>query len=134
MGRPRQVKLLLDTHTFLWAAAEPGELSTKAHRAIRSSANELFVSAASAWEIATKFRLGKLPDAKIVVENFSAIVLKLRASDLPITRMHALRAGSYPHAHGDPFDRMLVAQAEIEGLPLVSKDRALRQFGVELLW
>lgn len=128
------MKLLLDTHAFLWAAAEPGELSTKALRAIKSSANELFVSAVSAWEIATKFRLGKLPDAKIVVENFSGIVTKLRASDLPITRTHALRAGSYPQAHADPFDRMLIAQAEIEGLTLVSKDRALRNFGVELLW
>lgn len=134
MGRPRQVKLLLDTHAFLWATAEPDELSTKARRAIKSSENELFVSAASAWEIATKFRLGKLPDAKIVVENFSNLVLRLRASDLAFTRAHALRAGGYAQAHADPFDRILVAQAEIEGLTLVSKDRALRQFGVELLW
>ena len=134
MGRPRQVRLLLDTHAFLWAAAEPDRLSTKARRAIRSSDNELFVSAVSAWEIATKFRLGKLPDARVVVGNFSTIVLTLRASDLAIARAHALRAGGYAQAHVDPFDRILAAQAEIEGLALVSKDRALRRFGVELLW
>lgn len=128
------MKLLLDTHAFLWASAEPGKLSTKARRAITSSENELFVSAASAWEIATKFRLGKLPDVEIVVQNFPAIVLTLRASDLAITPAHALRAGGYAQAHADPFDRILVAQAEIEGLPLVSKDPALRQFGIELLW
>jgi len=126
------VKLLLDTHAFLWAAAEPGELSTKARRAIRSSENELFVSAVSAWEIATKFRLGKLLGAEVVVGNFPTIVLSLRASDLAITRAHALRAGSYAKTHPDPFDRILAAQAEIEGVALISKDRALRQFGVEL--
>lgn len=128
------MRLLLDTHAFLWAAAEPGELSTKARRAISSSENELFVSAVSAWEIATKFRLGKLPGAGVVVENFSTIVHNLRASDLPMTCAHALPAGGYAQAHQDPFDRMLAAQAEIEGLALVSKDRALRQLGIELIW
>lgn len=92
------------------------------------------MSTASAWEIATKFRLGKLPGAGPLIADFASLMLKLRAADLPISREHALRAGSYPQqAHADPFDRMLVAQAEIEGLTLVSKDRALRQLGVELL-
>ncbi len=92
------------------------------------------MSAASAWEIATKSRLGKLPGAGAVITAFSALLLELHAADLPITRACALRAGSYPHPHADPFDRVLAAQAEIGGLMLVSKDRALRQFGVELLW
>lgn len=128
------MRLLLDTHAFLWSLAEPGELSTRARRVVRDKDNELFVSTASAWEIATKFRLGKLPGAGPLIADFASLMLKLRAADLPISRAHALRAGSYPQPHADPFDRMLVAQAEIEGLTLVSKDRALRQFGVELLW
>lgn len=128
------MKLLLDTHAFLWAVAEPGELSAKARRAIRDKDNELYVSAASVWEIATKFRLGKLLDAEMIVGDFANIVLQLRASDLAITHAHALLAGSYAQDHADPFDRILAAQADIEGLTLVSKDRALRQFDIELLW
>jgi PIN domain nuclease of toxin-antitoxin system len=128
------VRLLLDTHAFLWAVAESGGLSLVARKAMQDNRNEVFVSAVSAWEIATKFRIGKLPGARPVVQGFDAIMHRMQATDLPITRAHALRAGSYPQKHGDPFDRMLVAQAQIEGLTLVSKDRALRQFGVELLW
>lgn len=93
------------------------------------------VSAASAWEIATKQRLGKLRGLPTLTPRRHAVLL---AADgfvaLAITAAHALTAGNYPQPHGDPFDRILAAQSEIEGLPLVSKDRALRQFGVELLW
>lgn len=128
------MRLLLDTHAFLWAVSEPARLPVRVRNSIRQRENELFVSAASAWEIATKFRLGKLPGADVVIAKFSDLLLELRASDLPITRVHALRAGGYTQPHADPFDRMLVAQAEIEGLPLISKDRALRQFGIELFW
>lgn len=128
------MKLLLDTHAFLWSVAEPEELSVKARRAIRDTDNELFVSTASAWEIATKFRLGKLPGAEPLIADFAAIMQGLRASDLPISRVHALHAGGYLQAHADPFDRMLAAQAELERMTLVTRDRALRQFGIELLW
>ena len=128
------MKALLDTHAFLWAVAQPEKLSAKARQAIRNGDNELFLSPASVWEIATKSRIGKLPNADKILEELPAIVLKLRASDLPITRLHAQRAGGYTSAHADPFDRMLAAQADIEGLTLISKDRALRQFGIELLW
>jgi PIN domain nuclease of toxin-antitoxin system len=128
------VKLLLDTHAFLWAVSEPARLPARVRSVVRRRENELFVSAVSAWEIATKFRLGKLPGADVVIAGFSDLLLELRASDLPIARMHALRAGGYTQPHADPFDRTLVAQAEIEEMILVSKDRALRQFGVELLW
>lgn len=127
-------ELLLDTHAFLWAVAETGDLSASARKAIKDGRNEVFVSAVCAWEIATKFRIGKLPGALPVLQGYDAILHRLQAVDLPVTRVHALRAGGYAHEHGDPFDRMLVAQAEIETLTLVSKDRALRQFGVELLW
>lgn len=128
------MKLLLDTHAFLWAISEPARLPVRVRNTIRQLENDLFVSAASVWEIATKFRLGKLPGADLVMANFPDLLLELRASDLPIARRHALRAGSYTQPHADPFDRMLAAQADLEELTLVSKDRALRQFGVELLW
>lgn len=125
---------LLDTHVFLWAVMQPGELSQKVRRLLENPANELLVSAACAWEIATKFRLGKLPSAKAVVGDFDEVIMRLGTRVLPITHAHALRAGGYRQRHRDPFDRILVAQAEIEGLPLVSRDRALRHFGVDLLW
>lgn len=128
------MRLLLDTHAFLWAVSEPARLPVRVRNSIRQRENELFVSAASAWEIATKFRLGKLPGADVVIAKFSDLLLELRASDLPITHVHALRAGGYTQPHADPFDRILAAQSEIEGLPLVSQDRALRQFGIELVW
>lgn len=128
------MRLLLDTHAFLWAVSEPSKLPTKVRTSMQHPDTEVFVSAASAWEIATKSRLGKLPGADTVISAFPTLLLDLHATDLPITRAHALRAGGYAHPHADPFDRMLAAQAEIEGLTLVSKDRALRQFDVELLW
>jgi PIN domain nuclease of toxin-antitoxin system len=128
------VSYLLDTDVFLWAAMQPGELSSKVRRLLENPANALVVSAASAWEIATKFRLGKLPSAKAIVGDFDDVTRRLGAQVLPVTHVHALRAGGYRQGHPDPFDLMLIAQAEIEGLPLISKDRALRQFGVELLW
>jgi PIN domain nuclease of toxin-antitoxin system len=128
------VKLLLDTHAFLWAAMEPRLLSAKIRRRLEDPSTGIVVSAASAWEIATKFRLGKLPGAAAIVADYAAAVRGMQAQSLAIQDNHALRAGSLPQIHRDPFDRLLVAQAEIEELTLVSKDRALRQFGVELLW
>lgn len=128
------MRLLLDTHAFLWAVMEPRLLSAKVRRLLEDSTTATVVSAASAWEIATKFRLGKLPGAAAVVADYAAAIRGMQAQPLAIRDNHALLAGSLPQAHRDPFDRLLVAQAEIEGLMLVSKDRALRQFGIELLW
>jgi PIN domain nuclease of toxin-antitoxin system len=81
----------------------------------------------------SQFRLGKLPGADVVIARFSDLLVE-RASDLPIARKHALRAGGYTQPHADPFDRMVAAPADLEELALVSKNRALRQFGVELIW
>ncbi len=128
------MKLLLDTHVFLWAVMEPRLLSAKIRRLLEDPTTGIVVSAASAWEIATKFRLGKLPGAAAVVADYAAAIRGMQAQRLAIRDNHALRAGSLRQAHRDPFDRLLVAQAEIEELVLVSKDRALRQFGVTLLW
>lgn len=128
------MKLLLDTHVFLWAVLEPHRLSAKVRRLLEDATTSTVVSAASAWEIATKFRLGKLPGVAAVVADYAAATNGLQAQSLAIRDSHALLAGSLSIAHRDPFDRLLVAQAEIERLTLVSKDRALRQFGVKLLW
>ena len=128
------MKLLLDTHAFLWAVMQPDNLSKKVRRLLESADTELIVSAASAWEIAIKYRLGRLPDAKPILADFDEVVRRLDARMLAISHTHALRSGSYPQNHADPFDRMLAAQAELERLPLVSRDTALRQFPVELVW
>lgn len=128
------MKVLLDTHVFLWALMEPSRLSAKVRRLLGDPQTDISVSAATAWEIATKFRLGRLAGARNVVADYEAAISGLRASALPIRNQHAVKAGSYPHQHSDPFDRMLAAQADIEGLILVSRDPALKQFGVDLLW
>ncbi|MGH8396977.1 MAG: type II toxin-antitoxin system VapC family toxin [Gammaproteobacteria bacterium] len=128
------MNILLDTHVFLWAAMQPEQLSSKARRLLENEETGVAVSVATAWEISTKFRLGRLPGAKLLIANYEEAVRRLRARSLPISNAHALLAGAYKQAHRDPFDRILAAQADIEGLTLVSKDRALRQFGVKLLW
>lgn len=125
---------LLDTHAFLWAVMQPGELSSKVRKLLESPVTDIVISAVTAWEITTKYRLGKLPSATLVVANIDEVTRRLDARWLAINHAHAARAGAYPQAHRDPFDRLLAAQAEIEDLTLVSRDRALRQFGVDLLW
>jgi PIN domain nuclease of toxin-antitoxin system len=128
------VNCLLDTHAFLWAVMQPGELSSKVRKLLESPVTDIVISAVTAWEITTKYRLGKLPSATLVVANIDEVTRRLDARWLAINHAHAARAGAYPQAHRDPFDRLLAAQAEIEDLTLVSRDRALRQFGVDLLW
>ncbi len=129
------MRFLLDTHALLWALAEPQRLSARAAALIKSPTNEVVVSAASAWEIATKFRLGRLPGAGPIVAGFAAHLATLRAEDLPIRSIHALRAGSFVLEHRDPFDRMLAAQAMLEGVPLLTDDPAFSAFPeLETLW
>jgi PIN domain nuclease of toxin-antitoxin system len=129
------MKILLDTHTLLWALAEPQRLSARAASLARSPDTELLVSAASAWEIATKQRLGKLPSAGPIVGAYAAHLATLRAEELPVTSIHALRAGRFAVSHRDPFDRMLAAQALIEGLVLLSDDPVFAAFsGLETIW
>ena len=130
------MRLLLDTHTFVWAvdASSNHRLSPRARSAIEVRENDVFVSAASAWEIASKYRIGRWPEAGRVLSEWNTIITELGAAELPITAKHALRAGGYPVEHADPFDRMLAAQAELDGLSLVSVDRSLQAFAVDLLW
>jgi PIN domain nuclease of toxin-antitoxin system len=122
------VRLLLDTHALLWALLEPARLSADASALIRHPANDVLVSAATAWELATKRRLGRLPQAGAVVAAYDAHLTRLRADELPVRSQHALLAGRLPVAHRDPFDRMLAAQAIFEGVVLVTLDPAFGQF------
>lgn len=96
--------------------------------------NELYVSSATAWELATKFRIGKLPEAEPILNSFAELVLDLRARPLPIYQEHALQAGLLSSTHRDPFDRMLAAQAELEQLHLVTRDPVFEALGVSTLW
>lgn len=109
---------LIDTHILLWWLFDDPKLHTDCRDIIRNPDHRIIVSSASAWEIATKYRMGKLPEAKQLVEQYSQILHQAKFLELAITTAHALRAGSLPIAHRDPFDRMIMAQAEIESLPV----------------
>jgi PIN domain nuclease of toxin-antitoxin system len=128
------MRVLLDTHTLLWALVSPSKLGKRAREIIEDPDNVRVVSAASAWEIATKHRLGKLDEAEDVVRGYSDHLATLMAAELPVSARHALAAGSWETPHRDPFDRMLAAQSVIEGLAILTNDRAMRQFGVKTIW
>ena len=128
------MRYLLDTHTLLWAAFRRDLLSLRALNILTRPGSEMLVSAATAWEIATKFRLGKLNFARDLAENFIPEVTAVGYRLLPISPEHALRAGLLPGDHKDPFDRMLAAQAIHEDLPLLSNDTQLDIFGVRREW
>lgn len=128
------MRVLLDTHALLWAAFRKELLSPRASKLIKSPHNEILVSAASAWEIATKYRLGRLPFAQALVENFVPRVKSAGYILLSISVEHALRAGRLAADHKDPFDRMLAAQAIHEDLVLVSNDAQFDAFGVRREW
>ncbi|MGQ9553151.1 MAG: type II toxin-antitoxin system VapC family toxin [Anaerolineae bacterium] len=128
------MRLLLDTHALLWALMEPEKLSAQARALIEEPANTLLVSAASAWEIANKHRLGRLPEAEAVVRGFRRHLAVLQVIELPISIEHALLAGSLPGEHRDPFNRMLAAQALIEGVPLLTIDPIFTTFRVPVTW
>jgi PIN domain nuclease of toxin-antitoxin system len=128
------VRLLLDTHALLWWLDGNRRLSLKARRAIANESNAILVSAASAWEITTKARLGKLPGAADVAADVAACVAAQGFLSLDITLLHAQRAGSLAGTHRDPFDRMLIAQSQIEDVVLVTDDEVFDAFDVRRLW
>ena len=125
---------MLDTHAFLWWLADSSRLSTTAHSVIADDANRLFVSAASAWEITTKHRIGRLPEATDLTLDVAGAIARQGFEALPITVADAELAGRLPGPHRDPFDRILVAQAIGQHLALVSRDTALDQFAIQRLW
>ncbi len=124
---------LLDTHILLWWLFNDPKLDTDCQNIIRNPEHRILVSSVSAWEVATKYRIGKLPEAKQLVESYPQILRQANFIELPITSAHALRAGSLPIAHRDPFDRMLMAQAELENLPILTYDEAFQTGLIQVL-
>ena len=133
MGRPLTVQVLLDTHAFLWWLGGNPRMPGSARRAI-DAADTVFVSAASAWEIATKHRIGKLPQAEAVALDVTGCIAGQGFEELAITVDDAERAGRLPGPHRDPFDRVLIAQAQVRDLAVVSVDRTFDGYGVRRLW
>jgi PIN domain nuclease of toxin-antitoxin system len=127
-------RLLLDTRAFLWWLAGDERLSVRAREAVGEELAPIFVSAASVWEIATKHRLGKLPAASAIVGDLAGVIESQGFVGLPITIRHGETAGALPGPHRDPFDRMLIAQALLDDLVLVSNEQAFGAYGARLLW
>jgi PIN domain nuclease of toxin-antitoxin system len=126
------VRLLLDTHTLLWSFNDSPLLTAKARRLIEDFDNDILVSAASAWEIATKARLGKLPTGAELIGELDYYLAQLSFDALPISLSHAARAGRLEGEHPDPFDRMLIAQAQAEDLAIIGNDRIFDEYHVRI--
>jgi PIN domain nuclease of toxin-antitoxin system len=126
--------VLIDTHVLLWSALEPARLSSRARSLLASLDTEVLVSAASAWEIATKVRIGKLPGAEAFAADLNTRIKRIGFLGLAVTLEHGQRAGLLPGTHKDPFDRMLIAQAQAENLPLISNERIFDAYGIRRIW
>jgi PIN domain nuclease of toxin-antitoxin system len=128
------MKVLVDTHTFIWDIIADPRSSTKAKQILRSNEHELVFSLVSLWEIAIKIKTGKLhtigSSVAYIRDEMDAYGMQL----LPIRYDHVLQLESLPHHHGDPFDRLLIAQALTESLPILSGDRILASYGIKLVW
>jgi PIN domain nuclease of toxin-antitoxin system len=128
------MRLLLDTHALIWFLEGNKSLGREASRAIENQSNDVLVSAVSAIEVTNKFRMGKLKQAELLARDFEATILAYGFAPLSVTVAHASLAGSLDIPHRDPFDRLLIAQARIEQLALISNEKAFDVFGVTRLW
>jgi PIN domain nuclease of toxin-antitoxin system len=128
------VRLLLDTHALLWWYSDDPALPQSCRKLIAQSDSSVFVSAVSAWEISTKFRRGRLSSASELVQDFGGYLDQEGFLSLPVSYDHGIRAGMLSGPHQDPFDRMLIAQAEIEKLFVVSNEKIFDQYGVRRVW
>lgn len=128
------MKLLLDTHIWLWTLSSPDRISPPALQALSDKHNALYLSAASSWEIAIKYRLGKLP----LPEPPSQFIPPRLARDgilaLPVEHAHCLAVADLPDHHSDPFDRLLIAQCQLEGMTFVTHDNKVGAYAAEILW
>ena len=127
------MRLLLDTHTLIWWATDDSALTSRARDRIAGS-EEVLVSAATAWEMAIKVSLGRLPSAFDLVTNFEDSLRSRGFQVLAISAAHGIRAGLLPGPHKDPFDRVLIAQAQAENLAIVSSDQIFDRYGVRRVW
>ncbi|HKW18973.1 MAG TPA: type II toxin-antitoxin system VapC family toxin [Terriglobales bacterium] len=127
------MKILLDSQVLFWWYSEPAKLSKRAGSMIHDGSNTVLISAATAWELSIKAALGKL-DALQLVMDFSTYLEEEGFEELPIAISHAIRAGLLPIHHKDPFDRLLVAQAQELSVPMVSSDQGLDSYGIIRIW
>ena len=130
------MRCLLDTHTFVWAVQQPTLLSHTATQLLENPATQVFISAVSVWEMSLKHQLGKWREVAAFMDDdlYTNFLLRLNATELEISSRHARLAGQFSTAHKDPFDRLLAAQAILEGMPIISKDPLLESFGVTRVW
>jgi PIN domain nuclease of toxin-antitoxin system len=128
------MRLLLDTHAVIWAVEQPARLSTGVRSALEDPSNQLLISAATVWEIAIKVGLRKLTLSISYREWMNRVIADLGATFLPISVEYADVQASLPNHHRDPFDRMLIAQARVEDVPLVSSDDTFDRYGISRLW
>lgn len=128
------MEVLLDTHALLWWLTDDHALTKAARRVIAETKNTILISAVSAWEIATNVRLGKLPTASGLLADFAGQLKREGFESLAISISHAVRAGLLPGLHKDPFDRMLIAQAQEENIPIVSNEALFDSYGVRRIW
>jgi PIN domain nuclease of toxin-antitoxin system len=128
------VRLLLDTHALLWWLDGDRRLPSRLRTIIADPANDILVSAASVWEITTKARLGRLPGASAVAADVPACIESQGFVPLPISVNHAQRAGALAGPHRDPFDRMLIVQAQAEGVPIASNETLFDDYGIARMW
>jgi PIN domain nuclease of toxin-antitoxin system len=126
--------LLLDTHTLLWLLFKDKRLPRETALTIIDRANTIFVSSMSGFEISTKVRIGKLPGAEWIARDFVRICDDFDFRELPLNNAHAVMAGGFRLVHRDPFDRVLAAQAIIEGFSLVTDDREIEALGTKVVW
>ena len=128
------MRVLLDTHSLLWWLSDDPALSATARSVMAETQNALLISAASAWEIATKVRLGKLYGATELAADFAGHMHREGFAPLPVSVEHGVRAGLLPGPHKDPFDRMLIAQAQAENIPILSNELIFDAYGVRRIW
>ena len=128
------MRVLIDTHVLFWWVTDDPKLSPVAREMLATTDNDVLVSAATAWELATKARFGNWPQAASLAANITDIIDENAFAPLPITMEHARIAGSLPARHRDPFYRMLAAQAQVEGISLMTADPVFGEFGTHVLW
>jgi len=128
------MRLLVDSNALYWWWTKRERLTHAALDALRAEESELYVSTATAWELATKHRIGKLPGAEAFLPDFAELLEESRMAPLRVELVHALEAGGLPGPHRDPFDRLLAAQARIEGLDVVTADGVFKEYGLRVIW
>jgi PIN domain nuclease of toxin-antitoxin system len=127
------VRVLVDTHVVLWLSLEPSRVSSKVLAVLADEDTERLLSAASVWELAVKWRSGKLPLPAHPREWTARLMREMVIDPLPVRHDHALLAADLPDHHRDPFDRLLVAQAQVEGVPIVTADPAIAKYDVQVV-